>query len=319
MVERATFASPFIDELVINMYRHLYRHQRARLARTRTPIDFLRLDRETVDALGAGDWLRARRALEFHLIDAAISFLADADVTHFPSMLVAVARANGIVVETGEDGCVPVPASIAGRRRARRCRRCARRTCVYEPGAPQGVIDDERPRRDRGRRRPPTPSALRGRTCRYASASRARRPARQGCRSSSRRSRRAGASKPTSTSATRRRSTASVARSRCSTASGSSAYVVVTEGLVLLHPARSAAQGLQPQRDRGGAVRERTQRPRRPGARRSSRPRSTVARRTAARASSASVSLPGNRWSPALTERPLGVDPIHAIRHTARR
>ena len=84
MVERATFASPFIDELVINMYRHLYRHQRARLVRTRTPIDFLRLDRETVDALGAGDWLRARRALEFHLIDAAISFLADADVTHSP-------------------------------------------------------------------------------------------------------------------------------------------------------------------------------------------------------------------------------------------
>ena len=112
LVERATFASPFIDDLVINMYRHLYRHQRARLVRTRTPIDFLRLDRETVDALGAGDWLRARRALEFHLIDAAISFLADADVTHYPTMLVSVARANGIVVETSEDGSVPVPAAI---------------------------------------------------------------------------------------------------------------------------------------------------------------------------------------------------------------
>ncbi len=112
MVERATFASPFIDELVINMYRHLYRHQRARLVRTRTPIDFLRLDRETVDALGAGDWLRARRALEFHLIDAAISFLADADVTHSPQMLIAVARANGIIVETSQDGRVPVPAAI---------------------------------------------------------------------------------------------------------------------------------------------------------------------------------------------------------------
>jgi DNA-binding GntR family transcriptional regulator len=112
MVERASFASPFIDELVINMYRHLDRHQRARLVRTRTPIDFLRLDRETVDALGAGDGLRARRALEFHLIDAAISFLADADVTHYPAMLVAVARANGIVVETSDDGRVPVPAAI---------------------------------------------------------------------------------------------------------------------------------------------------------------------------------------------------------------
>jgi DNA-binding GntR family transcriptional regulator len=113
LVERATFASPFIDDLVTNMYRHLYRHQRARLVRTRTPIDFLRLDRETVDALGAGDWLRARRALEFHLVDAAISFLADADVTHYPTMLVAVARANGIIVETAEDGRVPVPARIS--------------------------------------------------------------------------------------------------------------------------------------------------------------------------------------------------------------
>ena len=112
MVERATFASPFIDELVLNMYRHLHRHQRTRLVSTRTPIDFLRLDRETVDALGAGDWLRARRALEFHLVDAAISFLADADATHYPAMLVSVARANGIVVETSGDGTLPVPAAI---------------------------------------------------------------------------------------------------------------------------------------------------------------------------------------------------------------
>jgi DNA-binding GntR family transcriptional regulator len=112
LVERATFASPFIDELVLNMYRHLHRHQRAHLVRMRTPIDFLRLDRETVDALAARDWLRARRALEFHLVDAAISFLADADVTHRPAMLVAVARANGIVVETTADGSVPVPAAI---------------------------------------------------------------------------------------------------------------------------------------------------------------------------------------------------------------
>jgi DNA-binding GntR family transcriptional regulator len=109
-VERATFASPFIDELVMNMYRHLYRHQSTRLVRTRTPIDFLRLDRETVDALVAGDWLRARRSLEFHLIDAAISFLVAADADHHPAMLVSVARANGIVIETSADGTVPVPA-----------------------------------------------------------------------------------------------------------------------------------------------------------------------------------------------------------------
>lgn len=113
LVERATFASPFIDELVLNMYRHLHRHQRARLVRTRTPVDFLHLDRETVAALGSGDWLRARRTLEFHLVDAAISFLADADVTHYPAMLVSVARANGIAVETSDNGTLPVPAAIS--------------------------------------------------------------------------------------------------------------------------------------------------------------------------------------------------------------
>jgi DNA-binding GntR family transcriptional regulator len=112
-VERATFASPFIDELVMNMYRHLYRHQSTRLMRTRTPADFLRLDRVTVDALGAGDWIRARRSLEFHLIDAAISFLVAADADHHPAMLVSVAQANGIVIETSVDGTVPVPAQIS--------------------------------------------------------------------------------------------------------------------------------------------------------------------------------------------------------------
>jgi FCD domain-containing protein len=111
-LERATFASPFIDDLVMNMYRHLHRHQSTRLVRTRTPTDFLRLDRVTVDALAAGDWTLARRSLEFHLVDAAISFLAAADADHHPAMLVAVARANGIVIETSADGAVPVPAQI---------------------------------------------------------------------------------------------------------------------------------------------------------------------------------------------------------------
>ena len=110
--ERASFTSPFIDELVLNMYRHLHRHQRTNLVRARTPIDFLRLDRETVNALEARDGLRARRTLEFHLVDAAISFIVDAGENHHPAKLLAVARANGLAIETEDDGTVARPARV---------------------------------------------------------------------------------------------------------------------------------------------------------------------------------------------------------------
>lgn len=111
-IERESFTSPFIDELVLNMYRHLHRHHRTRIARSYAPVDFLRLDRETVDALEAGDGLRARRTLEFHLVDAAISFLGEADENHRPAVLLAVTRANGMTIEADGDGAVPRPARV---------------------------------------------------------------------------------------------------------------------------------------------------------------------------------------------------------------
>mgnify|MGYP000105995624 CR=1 FL=1 len=111
--ERASFTSPFIDGLVLDMYRHLHRHQRTRLAREYAPADFLRLDTETVDALQAGDGLRARRTLEFHLVDAALSFLGEADENHRPSLLLGVTRANGMTIEADEKGVVPTPARVS--------------------------------------------------------------------------------------------------------------------------------------------------------------------------------------------------------------
>jgi DNA-binding GntR family transcriptional regulator len=111
-VERATFTSPFIDALVLDMYRHLHRHQRTRIARSHAPVDFLRLDRETVDALEAGDGLRARRTLEFHLVDAAVSFLGAADENHRPALLLAVTRANGMTIEADVDGVLARPARV---------------------------------------------------------------------------------------------------------------------------------------------------------------------------------------------------------------
>ena len=115
IVERATFTTPFIDALVVDMYRHLHRHQRTQIARSYAPRDFLRLDLLTVTAVEARDGLAARRILEFHLVDAAISFLGDADANHHPEKLIAVAAANGLEVDTTSDGVVDRPARVRWR------------------------------------------------------------------------------------------------------------------------------------------------------------------------------------------------------------
>jgi DNA-binding GntR family transcriptional regulator len=131
--ERASFASPFIDGLVLEMYRHLYRHQRIHVVRQRYPEDFLLLDRETVRALEAGDGLRARRALEFHLLEAALSFLVDVDSGHQPQLLVAVSAANGVTIERAEDGSVPVPARVTWSTRCGTLPALRTAHLVYEP------------------------------------------------------------------------------------------------------------------------------------------------------------------------------------------
>ena len=132
-VQREAFTSPFIEGLVADMYRHLQRHQRVRLIRMQTPADFLRLDRETVDALAAGDVLRARRTLEFHLVDAAVSFLVAADPEHRPTLLLRVTRANGMGVEASADGTVACPARVSWKHPCRTLPRLATPYLLYEP------------------------------------------------------------------------------------------------------------------------------------------------------------------------------------------
>jgi DNA-binding GntR family transcriptional regulator len=112
-VERESFTNPFIDELVAAMYRHLHRYQRIHAVRQRYPRDFLALDRVTVDALEARDGVKARRALELHLLDAGLAFLLDVDPAYVPKLLVDVAAANGMVIETDEAGAVPRGASVS--------------------------------------------------------------------------------------------------------------------------------------------------------------------------------------------------------------
>lgn len=135
IVERATFTTPFIDGLVVDMYRHLHRHHRTRIARSYAPTDFLRLDRLTVDALEEGDALRARRTLEFHLIDAGISFLGDADENHHPAKLLAVAGANGLEIETDAEGAVARPARVRWRTPCPTLRELRTPYLVHEPEA----------------------------------------------------------------------------------------------------------------------------------------------------------------------------------------
>ena len=110
--EREGFTNPFIDELVAAMYRHLHRFQRIHAVRQRYPRDFLALDRATVRALAARDGIAARRALELHLLDAGIAFLLDVDPGYVPSLLVGVAAANGVTIETASGGAVPRGARV---------------------------------------------------------------------------------------------------------------------------------------------------------------------------------------------------------------
>ena len=134
IVERATFTTPFIDGLVVDMYRHLHRHHRTRIARSYAPKDFLHLDRLTVDAVEAGDALRARRTLEFHLVDEGISFLVDADENHHPAKLLAVAAANGLEIETDADGAVARPARVRWTTPCASLPALSTPYLVYEPG-----------------------------------------------------------------------------------------------------------------------------------------------------------------------------------------
>ncbi len=134
-VERASFTNPFIDGLVAAMYRHLHRYQRIHAVRQRYPHDFLALDRATVDALESGDGLCARRVLELHLLDAGIAFVRDVDASYEPTLLVDVARANGLQIETDADGRVTRGARVVWRTPCGTVPRLRTAYLAYDPPA----------------------------------------------------------------------------------------------------------------------------------------------------------------------------------------
>ncbi|MBM7279509.1 GntR family transcriptional regulator [Gordonia rubripertincta] len=99
-------------ELSHSLHTMIYRHQSVYLSHQRTPEDFIDLDSDLVEAIAEGRTGSARRILEFHLIDAALGLVLDADPDHeFDSLLVAL-RGRDIVIEHDDAGRIPRPARI---------------------------------------------------------------------------------------------------------------------------------------------------------------------------------------------------------------
>ncbi|MFF3574884.1 GntR family transcriptional regulator [Nocardia jiangxiensis] len=103
----STFAN-----LTRSLHTMIYRHQSVYLSHARTPDDFIDSDQFFLDAIRQRNAPSARRIMEFHLIDAAIGLVLDADPDHcFDSLLLAL-RGREIVVEHDEQGHIDRPAPI---------------------------------------------------------------------------------------------------------------------------------------------------------------------------------------------------------------
>ncbi len=110
-VIRVRYPKSFAD-LTQNLYTMIYRHQSVYLSHHRAPEDFIELDQDLLDAITERRTGSARRVLEFHLIDAALGLVLDADPDHeFDSLLVAL-KGRDIVLEHDDAGRVPRPARI---------------------------------------------------------------------------------------------------------------------------------------------------------------------------------------------------------------
>ncbi|NKY43833.1 GntR family transcriptional regulator [Nocardia cerradoensis] len=105
------YPSNFAD-LTRQLHNMIYRHQSVYLSHARTPDDFIDSDQFFLDAISNRNAASARRIMEFHLIDAALGLVLDADPDHrFDSLLLAM-RGRDIVIEHDDHGRVERPARI---------------------------------------------------------------------------------------------------------------------------------------------------------------------------------------------------------------
>lgn len=109
-VALARYPSTFAD-LTRSLHTMIHRHQSFYLSHARTPGDFIESDQFFLDAIRAHNAPSAQRIMEFHLIDAALGLVLDADPDHrFDSLLLAM-RGRQIVIEH-DDGHIQRPAPI---------------------------------------------------------------------------------------------------------------------------------------------------------------------------------------------------------------
>jgi DNA-binding GntR family transcriptional regulator len=86
----------YIRGLIHRMHTVIHRHQQVYLSAPARPEDFLVADRMLLAALRSRDANRARQVLEFHLLDAAVGLVLDADPDHRFAALLLAARGQGI-------------------------------------------------------------------------------------------------------------------------------------------------------------------------------------------------------------------------------
>lgn len=87
---------PLIREMIESIYIKIIRHQRTYFSRPRAPEEFCDTDRLLLEALIAQDGELAKHILEFHLVDAALGLLLDADPDYVPKVLLLTAGGLGI-------------------------------------------------------------------------------------------------------------------------------------------------------------------------------------------------------------------------------
>jgi len=103
-----------LAELTDSLALKIFRHQRLYLSHPEVPEHFTSVDRMFLDAVRARDPELARQVLEFHLIDAGLGLVLDAEPDHGFDALLIAARGLGIEIETDEKGRIRQrPAAIS--------------------------------------------------------------------------------------------------------------------------------------------------------------------------------------------------------------
>jgi len=103
----------YIREMIETIYVKITRHQRTYFSRPRAPDEFCDTDRLLLEALVEQDGELAKHILEFHLLDAALGLLLDADPDYVPKALRLAAQGLGIHFACNEKGVPDRPAKLS--------------------------------------------------------------------------------------------------------------------------------------------------------------------------------------------------------------